>query len=448
MFARVALLSTLALLSAPRPLDASAFRPPPAGKRTQEVIWKPAPEVRSRHYRILSDLDEDSTRLFAEHLDAMHDGYSRRFASLPQRVPEAPMVMMFASERDYVDVLRIRFGIDAAGSGGMFFVAPTGAGLAFYTEALPRARVLHVIQHEGFHQFAHSRFLGALPPWLSEGLAEYFGHSFVLDGRVVVGQATPAAVDGVKRAIDAGKTVPFRRMLTMPVDAWNENVRSGDGSVQYLQAWSMVQFLSWAEDGRYQQAFEGYLRAIHAGTPSERAFVEAFRTNDIDSFERAWRSWAATQRPSSFGTAATRLTFLAEGMRALSREGIAFEGFDDLLSKLRERDFSIETALHGRAERMRADEGLLDIPEDSLTKTKPVFELLPAKRAGTTRSAKEREDASPLPPDVTTRGLEPRELLLRWRRLRSGAVEYTIESPKEAPRAPKAKPADAPREKE
>lgn len=434
MLRRAAILAATALFAGVSLAAAGPSRPPPRAKPKEEPIWAPAPEVRSRHYRIQSDLGDEATRLYAEHLDAMHDGYAKRFASLAQRVPEAPLVMMFASERDYIDVMRIRHGIDATGSGGMFFVAPTGAGLAFFTESLPRSRVLHVIQHEGFHQYAHSRFLNSLPPWLGEGLAEYFGQAILIDGRLVVGQSSPAAVEGVRQAIEAGKSIPMHRMLTMSADAWSENVRSGDAGVQYLQAWSMVQFLSWADGGRYQAAFERYIGMIHGGIPSERAFVESFRTSDLDGFERAWRAWAVEQKPSSFGTAATRLTFLAEGMKALSSEGIAVEGFDDLISKLRERDFTTEVSIHGRTERMRADETILEIPRDSLAAAQPSFEILPPRKPPATRTAKAREESNPMPPEVSTRGLQPRELVLRWKRLRSGAVDYVLESPKEAPK--------------
>ena len=33
----------------------------------------------------------------------------------------------------------------------------------------------HVVQHEGFHQFAHAVIGGELPIWVNEGLADYFG---------------------------------------------------------------------------------------------------------------------------------------------------------------------------------------------------------------------------------------------------------------------------------
>ena len=38
----------------------------------------------------------------------------------------------------------------------------------------------HVAQHEGFHQFAWSRFAEDLPVWVNEGMAEFFGESVIV----------------------------------------------------------------------------------------------------------------------------------------------------------------------------------------------------------------------------------------------------------------------------
>ena len=399
-------------------------------------------EVRSRHYRILSDLPPDDTRAYGEHLDLMYAEYARRLASLPQRAPEVPFVLMFAKQSDYLEVLRSTYGINGMGSGGMFFISPAGAALAFFTEDLPRSRVLHVAQHEGFHQYAHSRFAGTLPPWVNEGLAEFFGEAIVVDGKVIVGQASPAPVAAIRDAIAKGTTVDFLRMLTMDGDAWNANVRAGSAAIQYMQAWSMVQFLGWAEDGRYQRAFEGYLRLLHAGTPSERAFVQAFGTGDVASFERAWKDWASKARPTAFAAAAAKLTFLAEGMRALAREGTRAEDLEDLVDQLRGRGFAIEVTVHGRTERMTADDSLLSIPRDELAKETPVLEMLAPARAPRTTIEKRREEAHPTPQGITTRGLAPRELVLVWTRTRAGDdFDYRLESPKRAPKARKPVPA-------
>ena len=259
----------------------------------------------------------------------------------------------------------------------------------------------------------------------------------MIDGRVIVGQASPGPVERIKKAIDANTTIDFLRLLTMTSEAWNDNVRTGDASIQYMQSWSMVQFLSWAENGRYRGAFEGYLQLIHSGVPSERAFVQAFQTNDLKSFENTWKQWALKTTPSSLGTAALRLTFLAEGLVALSRDGVKVESLDDLLAKLRDRNFSTEVSVHGRTEKMEANETILVIPKDELADAQPVFDMIVPKPARSTANDKKREADHPTPPTITTRGLEPRELVLKWTRRKSGAFDYEILSPKKAPPAAK-----------
>jgi len=167
--------------------------------------------------------------------------------------------------------------------------------------------------------------------------------------------------------------------------------------------------------------------------------VQAFGTDDVASFERAWRDWATNLKPSAFSAAAARIGFLAEGLRFLSREGVAVSDLEDLVSHLRERNFSIEITVHGRTETLAASDAILDIPQDNLAKSKPVFDLIPPRRAtGTTSNDRKTEAQHPTPPVLTTRGLEPRELVLRWTRNRkTGAFEYEILSPKEAPSAPR-----------
>lgn len=415
---------------------ASAQRGSPRGApqaQQQRITWEPGAEVRSKHYRILSDLEPEDTKLYAGHLDLLYEEYSRRLASLPPRAPEIPFVLMFARESDYLAVLRARYGVNATGSGGMFFISPQGAALAFFVESLPRSRVFHVIQHEGFHQFAHSRFVGSLPPWLNEGLAEYFGEAIVLEGRVIIGQSSAGPVERIKKAIEQSQTIDFLRMLTMTSDEWNANVRAGNAGVQYMQAWSMVQYLSWADNGRYQRAFEGYIQLIHSGMPSDRAFVQAFGTSDLKNFEDAWKTWARNAVPSALGTAAMKLTFLAEGLIALSHDGVKVSDLDDLVAKLRERGFKTEVSVHGRTEVMEANERILEIPKDELTSAQPVLEAIAPKLKGLSAVEKKREEEHPTPIAINTRGLEPRELVLKWTRRKSGEFDYEILSPNKAP---------------
>jgi hypothetical protein len=397
-------------------------------------------EIRTKHYRVLSDLGGDLTELYCAHLELMYDEYARRLSGLAQQAPEVPFVLMFAHERDYLDVLRDRYGMNANGSGGMFFTTPAGSALAFFTGDHPRMRVFHVMQHEGFHQYANSRFANTLPMWVNEGLAEFFGEAVVIGDRVIVGQSSSAPVEAVRRAIEQGSTIGFKRMLGMSSDEWSANVRDGNATIQYQQAWSMVQFLGWAENGRYQAGFEQYLRALHAGTPSEQAFVQAFGADEVDKFEKAWTTWALAAQPSALSVAASRITYLAEGMRVLSREGVRSETLDDLLAQLSERKFTTTVTVHGRTQTMEATPQVITIPKDGLAAAQPVFELMPAPRAKGSSAQRALDELHPTPSVITTRGLEPRELVLKWKRSKSGDdFEYELLSPREAPKTPKYK---------
>src|SRR5688572_12857032 len=162
-------------------------------RQAQLSWWDRSVQEKVGHYWIKTDLPADEAISLAQHLNFMYAEYSKRLASMPVRVQERLNVLLFKDRRDYELTLLARFGVSAKGSGGMFFVnsAAPGGALALWTGDLPRQRIQHVIQHEGFHQFAYSRFGNDLPVWLNEGLAEFFGESLVIGDTFIIGQTTP-----------------------------------------------------------------------------------------------------------------------------------------------------------------------------------------------------------------------------------------------------------------
>jgi hypothetical protein len=140
---------------------------PLAGQERQAMLpwWRRAPERQVGHYWIKTDLPAEQAEALAAHLNLMYGEYAGRLASLPARAPTPMNVLLFAERIDYVETLRRRYGVEADDTGGMFFVNPRGTALALWTGALPRRRVLHVLRHEGFHQFAYSRFGGSMKGW-------------------------------------------------------------------------------------------------------------------------------------------------------------------------------------------------------------------------------------------------------------------------------------------
>jgi hypothetical protein len=411
---------------------ALAFAAPaqaPATSQAPQAAWwdrtAPRPGARlpqSRYYVIRSDLGTDETKRWADLLDTMYDEYTRRLVQrvgMRRRSPDHPNVYMFSRQQDYLDTLRTQFGVNATGSGGMFFITPRGSGLAFFTENLPRQRVAHVVQHEGFHQYAHAFFGNELPPWLNEGLAEFFGESVVEGRSVVVGQASPTVVDQVRSSVEQDKTIPFSDILQMDDARWNGAVRSGNARQQYMQAWSMVHFLVYAENGRYEPYFTNMLRLLNDGVKPYDAMRRAFSLDsepEFRAFETRWKDYARNAKPGAYVAARGRLEFLAEGIRVLWSKGARPATFDELKAALREEKFRWTASAHGYTITLDAkDDANFAVPDDEVNAKPPTIELVAQKAP---KSAKERKlwQEHPLPPMLRTRGLRPNDVGIAWRR--------------------------------
>jgi hypothetical protein len=396
-------------------------------REAQRSWWDRAPQGVAGHYRIKTDVPKEEARELARHLNVMYDEYSRRLASLPPRPGVANVfdVYIFATQHDYLETLRVKFGVDASGSGGLFFHSPLGSGLALWTETLPKRRIEHVMQHEGFHQFAHSRFADDLPIWVNEGLAEFFGESVLIGNRLILGQSSPRVINRVKDAIEKRTYIPFRVMLAMSHQQWGQAVRGGDASLQYHQAWSMVHFLVYGDGGRYQQAFERYLRLLNTGVKSDTAFVQVFGA-DLDAFDARWREYATDATPSAFVTALERFEFLAAGLLQLSKLEQYPETLDELRAALIAIDFTYTISTHGNEAIFKAsDEGVMTIPQDDLTTAQPVLLIESAEAVPLRDRRLEEENRTPMV--LRTENLEPKELVLKWVRDReSNEFSYRI----------------------
>ncbi len=408
--------------SARGPMGVDPPARPQASWWDRTAVRPGARHPQSRYYTIRSDLAPEDTKRWADLLDVMYDEFSSRLVrgvGVRQRSPGHPNVYMFARQRDYLDTLRTQFGINGMGSGGMFFVSPRGAGLAFWTEGLPRQRVAHVVQHEGFHQFAYAFFGNELPPWLNEGLAEFFGES-VAEGRtVVVGQASPTAVEQVRASVEKGTTIPFLQILQMDSDRWNAAVRDGSARQQYVQAWSMVHYLVYGEGGRHEPGFTALLRHLNDGSRPLDALRKAYGLDtepEVRQFEDAWKAYARTLRPGAYVAARGRMEFLAEGLRDRWMRGERPADFAALRESLRAGDFRWKAAAHGYVlELSAADDANFEVPTDAANPKPVAFELVPQPKP---RGSKERALAEkhPMPPMIRTRGLRPNDVGISWRR--------------------------------
>ncbi len=275
----------------------------------------------SRHYRVYHNLTSAEASGYKGHMDAVFEEYRRRFSHLKPTTDGEMSLYLFRTQQQFVDYLASH-GIRAQNTSGMFFVQPNLKGLATWTQDKSVSATVSVLQHEGFHQFAHRHYRTQLPVWINEGLAQYFEDGVFVNGHMKLGIAHGRRIETVRQALSHGRAIGFDELLNMTNDEWKRRVIGGDesASLLYAQSWSMVFFIVHGDKGRYRQAFDTYLNEVASGMPSERAFLNAFRIKNTMSFQNRWAHFARSVKPDALNTALTRMEFLGEGLRLLQEK--------------------------------------------------------------------------------------------------------------------------------
>lgn len=338
--------------------------------------------VPSRHYRVSGDLDTPRARALAGHMDAVFDEFGKRFASFPAKNSKQFGLHLFASEEAYLEFLRGK-GFDASNTAGIFFFIGGEAGLATFIDGQAERRMLHTLQHEGFHQFAHVRIGESLPIWANEGLAEYFGEAILVRRVLRTGVAPEGRLVVLRERLRRGDGFPLEVILEMSNEEWSALVTGGDprAGLLYDQAWSMAHFLVHAKNGLYADAFVVYLRAISEGAEPADAFARAFRGTPAE-MDKAWQTFVLEEwQADPIGTAAERLEFIAEGIGAFAQEGQSLTSIGQLQSWMQERGMVLTRTQHGVSRATSSmDDDNFRAPCVPGTRRQPTLELTPPDR--------------------------------------------------------------------
>lgn len=228
------------------------------------------------YYVIYSDLGVDAVREAVVRMTAMAEEYSRRTQGFGGKITRKLPFYLFSTTQAY----QAAGGLP--GSAGTF----TGDKLMAVAGQTTSARTWHVVQHEGFHQFARAVIRGNLPMWLNEGMAEYFGEGLFTGDLFVTGVIPPGRLARLKVQLEGPKLKPIREIMTIDNRAWNSAISIAN----YDQAWSMIHFLVNGDKGKYVGALSRFVNDISSGVGYEAAWARSFG-RDLDAFEKRWRAY-------------------------------------------------------------------------------------------------------------------------------------------------------------
>lgn len=251
--------------------------------------------VQTPYYVMHTDLPPDAVKEASLRMTRMAEEYHERTKAFSGKVNQRLPFYLFQEEEDYYAAGGV------PGSAGVYMRRGNERKLMAIAGKEVSDTTWHVIQHEGFHQFADAT-IGELPAWVNEGLAEYFGEAVWTGDGFVVGIVPAGRLKRIQEGIEAKTFRPLPLMMRLTLQEWNMNLNIDN----YDQAWAMCHFLAHADEGKYQEAFVAFVRGVNRRVPWQNAWQQAF--GSVEGFEKVWGDWWLKQQPGATADLQTRAT--------------------------------------------------------------------------------------------------------------------------------------------
>ncbi|HYW17014.1 MAG TPA: hypothetical protein VE891_12790 [Allosphingosinicella sp.] len=239
--------------------------------------WK---EATTTNFAVYSEGGEAQLRSFATKLEKFN--YVLR-AYHGVKAPPSPIKL-----KVYLFPNTAAVGKMAGGEGVAGYYIPRARGLMMVgsrnTAGGASSFVESVLLHEYTHHFMYQYFPATYPTWYSEGFAEFWGATTILENDVVeVGHP----VNYRYGSFQMNRWLSVRKLLTAQSYA---DVPELD--LLYAEGWLLVRYAF--EDPKSQKQLQSYLRGINSGAPYEKALKDSFE--DVDALNGKLQSYAGKSK--------------------------------------------------------------------------------------------------------------------------------------------------------
>jgi TPR repeat protein len=224
-------------------------------------------EVKSPNFTVYSDAGEREAREVAQQFEQVRLAFERVWSGARTRTAK-PIAILAARDSQSLRALLPDYfeRKDAKDIGGVAF---TGAHKIFVALAADDrseqafARLGYNPYHLHFHEYIHvltALNVPGVPPWLGEGLAEFFGATIVEGDRLVLGKPLPWHIFDLRER----EMLPLTRLLAVDHDS-PEYTQHGKSGVFYAQSWALLHMLIMDPSGEGAQRVNGMLRRLRRG---------------------------------------------------------------------------------------------------------------------------------------------------------------------------------------
>ncbi|HWF90654.1 MAG TPA: hypothetical protein VN684_00150, partial [Terriglobales bacterium] len=249
---------------------------------------RPWTEIRSPHFRLITNGDVDESKHVLQHFELMRSAFQIAFPQFKLDSPAPLLILAAKDESTTRDLLPQFWPHPGPNLGGLYHHGWEREHALVRLDVVAHdPETYHSIYHEYVHSLLHINFHW-LPPWLDEGLAEFYGYTEFRMDKMYIG--SPPNM-GMARFLVTEIPIPLDKFVTSPVMTSNPE----QSQLAYAQAWALTHFLWFGEGMDSGQKLGRLLQALQNGTNSKKAFEET-----IGSFPDVEKSYSKYIHQSRF----------------------------------------------------------------------------------------------------------------------------------------------------
>jgi tetratricopeptide (TPR) repeat protein len=288
--------------------------------------------VQSKHFLLVGNASEKDIRKVGVRLEQFREVFSSIFANSKADSAIPITVIVFKNDAAFKPYKPLYQGKPAAISG--YFQPSEDVNYIMLTSELRETNPYAVIFHEYVHALTSDNSR-PLPPWLSEGIAEYYS-SFEVEGnekKVWLGKAIANHVLYLREQ----KFLPLQRLFEVNHGSPEYNERDRKG-VFYAQSWALVHYFMLGNNGKWRPQFVQFVNALAAGRPVDDSFKQIFKT-DYATIEKELKDYIRLNSYlAQIVTFDEKLSFDADMQVAPMSEAETQRYLGDVLCRIQRRD--------------------------------------------------------------------------------------------------------------
>lgn len=308
---------------------------PASGAQAEVAPLQKWRSMRTPNFQLLGDVGEGDMRRVAGRLEQFREAVGVILPGARVTTTTPTVVLVFRSHKSYRPFKPLYQGKPQEHIAGYFM---PGQGINFVTLTIESRgadpdEALRIVYHELVHLMVRNSAAG-VPPWLNEGLAEYYRTLDITDGgrKVTVGRVEPRHVLTLREEF-----IPLEQLAAVDRGSplYNEGTKA---SVFYAQSWALVHYLLINDRVNGTDRSGALLQALAEGASFSEACLKALGQSPAE-LEKALRQYV---RRDSFTSVTLTLTGRIDRLESLPaplvEPGVAHAAVGALLLQMDRRD--------------------------------------------------------------------------------------------------------------